>query len=169
MRASGGDDSGIMTIRNPYGVGDSGEWVTDCKTHCDCCELVFSFKGHPRMPERWPKRCPQCLDHVLDGFDQERILALTQHAGRARERADLAYEMLRDAQKEVDRVDQRNRDLSSHLHDVTEERNKLRNQVNLLRDIHPYAVRAKCECGRVPCPEREVLYGYDPFVSKRPA
>jgi hypothetical protein len=77
--------------------------------------------------------------------------------------------MLRDTKKEAERVDQRNRYLSKDLHDVIEERNKLRNQVDLLRDLHPYARAAKCKCGRVPCPEREVLYGDDPFLTKRPA
>jgi hypothetical protein len=158
-----------MAIRNPYGVGDSGEWMTDLKTQCECCQLPFRFRGHPQMQERWPKRCPDCREHVQDGSDQERILALTEHAGRARERADQAYKMLREARAEVERVDERNRRLSGHLHDVIEERDKLRKQVRLLSELHPYAGGAKCQCGRVPCPEREAVYGYDPFVSKRPA
>jgi len=121
------------------------------------------------MPERWPERFPHCVDHVLDRSAQECIRALTEHVNRARERADRAHGMLRDAQREVERVDTRNKYLSDELHDVIEERNTLRNQVNLLRDLHPYAGRAKCDCGRAPCPEREVFYGYDPFAQKTPA
>jgi hypothetical protein len=158
-----------MAIRNPYGVGDSGGWVTDCKAVCDCCQLSFIFKAHPQMPERWPKRCRHCDDHVLDGSEQERIIALTEHASRARKMADLAYEMARQAKADSERVDERNRRLSSHLHDVIEERDKLRKQVDLMRKLHPHADGAKCQCGRVPCPEREALYGYDPFLGKRPA
>jgi hypothetical protein len=158
-----------MAIRNPYGVGDSGEWVTDCKTQCECCQLSFSFKAHPRMRERWPKRCPRCAQHILDGSTRDCILALTEHASRARKLADRAYEMVRETKKEAERVDQRNMYLSKDLHDVIEERDKLRNQVELLKDLHPFGRRVKCKCGRVPCPEREVLYGDDPFLNKRPA
>jgi hypothetical protein len=122
-----------MAIRNPYGVGDSGEWVTDCKTQCECCQLSFSFKAHPRMRERWPKRCPRCAQHILDGSTRDCILALTEHASRARKLADRAYEMVRETKKEAERVDQRNMYLSKDLHDVIEERDKLPNQVELLK------------------------------------
>jgi hypothetical protein len=163
------DGSGTLAIRNPHGVGDSGEWMTDCKTHCECCQMLFLFTGHPRMRERWPSCCPRCGDHILDGSEQERIVALTEHASRARKLADLAYETARQAKADFERVDERNRRLSSHLHDVIEERDKLRRQVDVMRELHPHAEGAKCQCGRVPCPEREALYGYDPFLGKRPA
>lgn len=152
-----------MAIRNPHGVGDSGPLVREYKACCQCCGLFHVFKAHPRMPERWPKRCGPCAEHRLDGTDQEQIDTLAEHATRARQFGERAYQVAAETHREADRVDQRNRHLSHDLHEVITERNTLRRTVDALKDLHPYG-RSKCACGRRPCPERDVLYGHDPAV-----
>lgn len=109
----------MAAIRNPYGAGDSGDLLTDRKNKCACCQGWFVFRGHPRMRERWPKRCPQCQGHRLDGSAQDVIVALTEHAERFHALADRAYAMTAEAKAVASKLDERNKYLNDELRSAT--------------------------------------------------
>lgn len=136
-----------MSIKNPYGVGDSGVDFLEAHGRCTCCGLRFTYRRH-RTREAAPAACEACLQHLpVHGEAEEAAWR------RAAEHEPRLQQWLAAVTRKADemqvRLDQQHGQVISALRS----RDKARDEVAVLKALHN-GDPGGCACGssKAPCP-----------------
>src|SRR3954452_7141787 len=117
----GSDPGEAVAIKNPYGVGDSGPQARPIKITCACCHLPYTIVAGPKTPI--PRSaCRACSMHELAGDSDKQVIAYQDHAQRARQLMEKAYELLRDGMAERDAALAERKRFGQMLYEANEDR-----------------------------------------------
>jgi hypothetical protein len=154
-----------MSIKNPYGVRDAGEDLIDKVTSCDCCQVPFTYTTVRTLPVRAP-RCPNCLDHVLDGSLQQTNEALMEHEPRLRNWIFTVRAKAGELDEENKKLEQRMREQRQQTAAALETRNRHRDVLNAVIEVHQEAGGGTCACAeRSPCATVRAMRQADPDLA----
>lgn len=151
-----------MAIKNPYGVREAGEDLINKVTSCDCCQLPFEYMTVRTMPVRTP-RCPNCIDHVLDGSSQQANDALVEHEPRLRNWIFTVRARAGELDEENKKLQQRMRDQGQQIAAALGTRDRHRDVLKAVIEVHQEAVGGTCACAeRYPCATVRAMRQADP-------
>lgn len=144
----------MAIVKNPYGVGYSGERVEERPRECVCCKIEFLWKGPP-SEYAVPQRCQPCHSHSYDTADAE-LAALREHSTRLPTLLEHARQMTRKAHSERDRARTEVQESRRQVAAALQTRDKWREIVDAITSEH-YGVGKACACKSTNCNVPEIV------------